>query len=343
MTINVTEQGDTPTVRNGTGASTTVQNTVTLTVSVEDTAAQAIPYARVRIENASTGTLISAGIANQNGVYVDSGYSYSGDLGVNVVVRKNSPGDQRYLPVTAPATITSSGLSLTISMIEDANAGLEAPEGVMLTGARSEDESGDSVARLLINIPDEGRSRKLVVGAMYWGSGSDLTVSSMTYDGNAMTNESLASVVVGSGPFHELRSYRYDLPDADAGEKEVVVTWSANVALKAMVFAIVDDVATGAADGADVDSGNAVTTNPNISLNPSAPAWCVGFVMVDDTDSPSATGQAVIKRSDLHVDQLKMLGVMCADRAASGAFDMGMDYGANSKTWVAAGLAFLKN
>ena len=84
-----------------------------------------------------------------------------------------------------------------------------------------------------------------------------------------MTNEASASAFEqeGAGNFHEIQYYRYDVPDADTGEKVVTVTWSAAVNLKAIAFAVLDDVATGAADNAANNTGDQVTTNPSVTLN----------------------------------------------------------------------------
>lgn len=344
ITINISGGGDTPTIRNGTGASTTVVNTVTLTVTSQDKSAVAIPYTKVRIEE-TDGTLITAGISNDQGVFTDSTYNYVSDTNVNIIVRKNSPGEVRYIDVDQPGQITSSGLNTTIAMTQDTIAGNVPPVGILRQGTTSEDESGNAVITAEIDVPDKGTSRKLLVGAFYWDSSTDLTVSAATYDGNAMTAIAGGSISEqeGAGNFHELFLYRHDIPDADSGRKTISITFSANVAIKAISFAIIDDVATGAEDNAGSNSGDQDTGNPSVSLNNSAAAWSVVFSMVDDTDSPTPTGVAVLRRSDVSVDELKMLAVLTANRTATGAHSLGADYGSNSKTWVSGGATFLKN
>lgn len=347
VTINVDSTGDASvSIRNTPGSTTVVQSTVTLQVTVQDAAAVAVPYATVRIENSTTGALITEGVANDLGVFTNSSFNYVSDVGVNVIVRKTSPGDTRYNPVTAPATIESTGLSLTVSMIVDSAAGLLPAVGVMRTGARSEDEAGNAIQTLNIDVPNVGTSRKLLVGMMYWDAVTGLVDTSLTYDGDAMTNVSGASTSVNeaAGEFHEIAWYFIDLPDADEGIKQVVATWSGNVAIKGMCFAILDDVVTGAVDDAASQTGTQVTSNPSVSLNNTAqPAWSLVFGMVDDTDSPSATGVATVKRSDLVVDGLKSMAVLCAERLTTGAHSLGVDYGGNSKTWVFGGVSVLKN
>jgi len=119
VTINVTNEGDTPSVRNGASATTTVNNTKTLTVNVSDTAGNPIDAVRVRIQE-TDGTLVSQGSTNASGVYQDTTYSYSGDTAVEVIARKSSSADNpRYKNAVATGTITTAGLTVSITMIED--------------------------------------------------------------------------------------------------------------------------------------------------------------------------------------------------------------------------------
>jgi hypothetical protein len=337
--------GDSPTYYNGAGSSTSIVNTKTLTVSVKDTSTIAIPYASVRIENSGTGALIADGIANNLGIFTYSSYNYVGDEDVDVVVRRNSPGETRYLPVRQPATIDNNGLTITIQLTEDSNVGIIAPVGILRQGAVSENEPGNAIITANINIPSTGSNRKLVVGAFYWDSTTNLTVSAITYDGNSMTNIAGSSVSEqeGAGNYHEIAYYYYDVSDTDNGVKTVSVTWSANVAIKAIAFALIDDVASGAANDSANNTGDQVTSNLSVTLNNTNNAWSIVFSLVDDTDSPTATGVATIKRSDLTVDELNMIAVLSANRTTTGSHSIGADYGANSKTWVAGGATFLKN
>jgi hypothetical protein len=89
-----------------------------ITVTVKDQADTAISTAQVRIEKDSDGSLITSGTTSGLGVFTDSVF-LSGDVDVDVVVRKSSTGSTRYIPVRRAATITSSGLSITIIMDED--------------------------------------------------------------------------------------------------------------------------------------------------------------------------------------------------------------------------------
>jgi hypothetical protein len=343
VTIEVSG-GDTPTYRNGSGASTTVNSTKTLTITAVDADAVAIPYAKVRVENSSTGALIADGIANNLGVFVYSSYNYVTDEEVDVIVRKNSPGEVRYLPVRQPATIDDNGLTLTVQLAEDTICGSPPAVGILRQGITSEDESGNAIITAEVDVPD-GTSRKLLVGALYWDSTANLTVSAATYDGSAMTNVAGGSAVEqeGAGNYHEIALYYYDVPDADTGRKTISITWSANVAIKGIAFAFVDDAATGAVDNSSTNTGDQVTSNPSVTLNNTAAGWSIIFLMVDDTDSPSATGVATIRRSDLVVDELKMMAVLTAKRTTTGSHNLGADYGSDSKTWVAGGATVATN
>lgn len=107
LTLTVSNGGGTPSVRNALNSTTTVQNAVTLTVNVEDENGDPVSGARVRIENASTGALITNGTTNASGVYSDATYNYTADLGVLTKVRLKG-----YKFYRAGGTITSSGITV---------------------------------------------------------------------------------------------------------------------------------------------------------------------------------------------------------------------------------------
>lgn len=113
ITIQIEGGGDTPSIRNGAGASTIVNNTVAVTVTVEDTDGVAVQGARVRVEQSSNGALIDQGSTNVSGIFSFS-YNYVSDLDVDVVVRLKG-----YLPVRIAATITSTGLSVPVTFVDD--------------------------------------------------------------------------------------------------------------------------------------------------------------------------------------------------------------------------------
>jgi hypothetical protein len=119
VTINVLNGGDGPSVRNGTGASTTVVNTKTLTVTCLNTSGIGIENVRVRIEASSDGSLISEGLTNSSGVYVDSSYAFTVEVAVNIIARLKGFRFNK-----ASDTITASGLSVPFTMIKDAAVNL---------------------------------------------------------------------------------------------------------------------------------------------------------------------------------------------------------------------------
>lgn len=92
----------------------TVNNTVTLTVNVEDADGDPIEGARVRIENASTGAEVSQGSTNASGVYTDS-YNYVSDLGVTTKVRLKG-----YKFFRTGGTIADTGLTVGVTLTKDA-------------------------------------------------------------------------------------------------------------------------------------------------------------------------------------------------------------------------------
>lgn len=123
VTINIVNGGDTPTVTNGTGASTTVNNAVNISIKVLDAKTKSpIAGARVFIET-DTGGPEAAGTVLVNTVSDASGsvtfaYNYLGDQPILGKVRKAS-SPPYYKPNQFSSTITASGVSLNILMIED--------------------------------------------------------------------------------------------------------------------------------------------------------------------------------------------------------------------------------
>jgi hypothetical protein len=343
VTANV-NGGDSPTNTNGASATTTINNTKTLQVTVVDSVTGAvIPYASVTIVDSSDRSIVSEGVANNLGVYQDTGYNYTVDVDINVITRKSSPGATRYLAAEPPGKIINTGLTTTVGLTQDPRVALKPMTGVLLHGVQSEDVN-DAVVTADVNLP-AGSNRVLVVAGMYWDSTADLTVSAATYDGNGMT--SINNLAVNEGAdWHEVFLYRHAIPDGDEGVKTISFTFSAAVNIKAIAFAILDDV-TAAPESNDTDSGNAVTGNPTLAVNnTTADSFSIGFLITDDLDSPTATGASEnrVRRSDLARDALlNSVTVLVADRASAGAHNIGADFGANSKTWVAAGATFAKN
>jgi len=335
--------GDSPSVRNGAGATTTVVQTVSLNVTVKDADAVALEDVIVSIRDSSDNSLVSQGRTDATGVYTDGTYNYGGDLAVTIEVRKSSPGDTRYLPKSDPGLIESTGLSVTVGMTEDTTAGgIDSTRfDISKHGQVSNDVSGTTITAR-VKLPG-GTRRKIVVAGFYWDSAANRTVSSFTYDGNAMTDTGGGNFVQEGSEFHEVFLYRYDIPDADSGTKDVVLTLSGAAPFRALAFAVINLAATGAEEDDGNSVGQAVTTNPSISLNNTTqPAIDVMFSLTDDMDTfpPAATGVGSIRRADRAVDNLKQVTIIRADRVVTGAHNIGCDYDASSKSYVSAAATF---
>lgn len=119
MTINITGGGSTPSIRTA-GATVTVQNAVTLTVTVLDAATGSpVENARVLVEKVSDGTDVLTGLTNASGI-VTTSYAFTGDAAVVGTVRRATVAyGTRYKPGSIASTITSSGMSVTILLISD--------------------------------------------------------------------------------------------------------------------------------------------------------------------------------------------------------------------------------
>jgi hypothetical protein len=133
ITINVlsTVTGDSPTVR--TSTNTTVQNTVTLRVTVTDASGDPIANAQTAIFATSSGGGVSIGDelldgsggidTTTAGIAQNTGFNYAVDLNVDVRVRKSSPStqdpDPRYLPFNQGTQVTSAGLNLPVTLTQD--------------------------------------------------------------------------------------------------------------------------------------------------------------------------------------------------------------------------------
>lgn len=96
----------------------TLVASVTVTITVLDVAGDPIETAQTAVFLESDSSEIINADTNASGVVSDT-FGGSTPADVSVRVRKNSPGDTRYFPVNAPATIESTGLSLTITLNED--------------------------------------------------------------------------------------------------------------------------------------------------------------------------------------------------------------------------------
>jgi hypothetical protein len=126
VTITVSNGGDTPTVRNGTGASTTVQNFKRIQIrAVDSETGNAIGNARVYLKAAAggdltEGTLITTGLTLGTGYYIDETFNYTNTQPVTGWVRRSTSGlGQLYREAKLGGQITADGYDVTALMVPD--------------------------------------------------------------------------------------------------------------------------------------------------------------------------------------------------------------------------------
>lgn len=116
ITINVADGGDTPTVRNGVGAATTVQNSVSITFTGHVTS----PASRLFLTTTATGPDASNELANElmaSDPHVVS-YAYVGDQGLSYNIG-NASSTPIYKRVSGSGTVTDTGAAFNISQVLD--------------------------------------------------------------------------------------------------------------------------------------------------------------------------------------------------------------------------------
>ncbi len=103
------------------GSGVTFQTTVTLTVTVKDEAGVVIENAQVAIYSDPEGpaeTQLMNELTNASGVATES-VDLAAGTDVSVRVRRATTTEPQFIPVNSPQTTTSSGLDVTITLIED--------------------------------------------------------------------------------------------------------------------------------------------------------------------------------------------------------------------------------
>ena len=98
----------------------TVSNDVTLKVTVKDEAGVVIQDAQTAIFKTSDDTQLMNQDTDVNGV-ASTTFNFVSDTDVIVRVRKGSPPTTKYVPIVSPQLITSAGLDVTITLLEDTN------------------------------------------------------------------------------------------------------------------------------------------------------------------------------------------------------------------------------
>lgn len=117
VTINVLG-GDSPSVRNGSGASTDINNTVTLEIHVVDVDGNDVETAQVAIYKTSDDSELMNKDSDVDGL-AEEDFNYTVETPIYWRVRKSSVGDTRYFPRNGTGTIIGTGFSSTITLTED--------------------------------------------------------------------------------------------------------------------------------------------------------------------------------------------------------------------------------
>lgn len=120
ITLNITDQGDTPTFRDSQGSQTNIINSVNLTVTVLDEASQPIENAAVWIQSGST--VIMNEFTNASGIATEP-FAFPGESPLSLRVRKSSKdGEPRYFPVSTVGAVDANGFTTTQVLIQDSIA-----------------------------------------------------------------------------------------------------------------------------------------------------------------------------------------------------------------------------
>jgi hypothetical protein len=96
------------------GGSTSINYLKTLKITVTNSFGLAIQGIKVRIENDPIGTIITEGVTDGAGEYIDETYNYSGDEDCKIIARLKG-----YKNNAAFSTITEKGLTVPFTMMSD--------------------------------------------------------------------------------------------------------------------------------------------------------------------------------------------------------------------------------
>ena len=119
VTIYAMNGSNPTTVLNSVAGSTTdIINTVYVTIYVKDKNLNPIPNAQVYVYNITDDVEIMNQSTDTNGV-AQTTVNYTGDKDLLIRVRKSTPPEERYIPVTTYGTLTSNGFTTTVIMYPD--------------------------------------------------------------------------------------------------------------------------------------------------------------------------------------------------------------------------------
>jgi len=117
VTLNIINGGNTPTYRNGTSATTTINNAVLIHVHCINESGSNVENARVRLVKTTGGAVVLEGLTNASG-YIETSYDYSSDEAVEGWARK-STSSPLYKQADIVGTITSNGFDTTVILVLD--------------------------------------------------------------------------------------------------------------------------------------------------------------------------------------------------------------------------------
>jgi hypothetical protein len=124
VTLNIGGGGSGPSVRNTSGSTTLVVNTVTITITVVDQAGDPVENAQVwtaeGTDRDNPGTVLDNGDTNASGVRSFS-FEFSSPQPILISIRKSSTGSDRFVPVETSGTIDSGGFTLRRTLATDVN------------------------------------------------------------------------------------------------------------------------------------------------------------------------------------------------------------------------------
>ena len=120
VTLNVSG-GTSPTIRNGAGASTVVNNNVEISMTALDPQGVGILDVQVAVFQTDNDQELMNEDTKSDGTALED-FNYPGsDVPVYFRFRKSSTGDPKRTPVSGVGTITASGLTVTVTMFDDPN------------------------------------------------------------------------------------------------------------------------------------------------------------------------------------------------------------------------------
>ena len=129
VTINISNGGTVPTVTETGAGSVVINNNVTVSIRVTDTAGSPIQGARVRVTAAETvgtitsGDVILTGTTNASGILETTTFNYESAFepsGLDISVRaRSASASPYYKPSDSSGTITTAGFNTTVALISD--------------------------------------------------------------------------------------------------------------------------------------------------------------------------------------------------------------------------------